>query len=518
MKKNITFLFVVIIMLSLIAKLSGLIRESVTGYYFGAGEELDIFYFVYSIPELFMTGIVAALSIAIIPTLSQKEPLFCLDNRRFIFNLVIIGSIFFVLICLLAILFNHSIMDFILRNTSGKFSYSSVFNVYLISMIQLIPTFLLGVFQSIVTKQEKYKTVTLISIPFNALIILSIMIYSDHLGVQSIGLGMLGAVLVQVFILWLILRKDGLNLESYKVDIKFDSTMINFMYLLLPVYFGTIIQRVGIFVDRTIASTLQTGSISALSYADRLIQMVIMIVINTIGMIMFSKISSAKDDPSHSSEIMNKSIIFSFASILPITGFLLVYGRDIINILFNRGEFDEQALNLTTMALCGYSIGLIGICIRYLLNRVYFVNNNVKTPTINTIVFCIVNIVLSIVLARMFGLLGIALAYSITMILASVALVIDVHRRYKIMSSIRWGNCVKVTLLSIVLLGFWMVLNMLLPDGLSSLIKIVISGISGAFLFTIMLLVVKVEGLDIMQFIRQVQRKILRNNVRREVM
>jgi putative peptidoglycan lipid II flippase len=517
-KKNITFLFVVIIMLSLIAKISGLIREAVTGYYFGAGEELDIFYFVYSIPELFMTGIVAALSIAIIPTLSRKEPLFGLDNRRFIFNLVIIGSIFFVFICLLAMLFSHSIIGFLMRNTSNKFSYSFVYNVYLISMIQLIPTFLLGVFQSIVTKQEKYKTVTLISIPFNALIILSIMIYSDHLGVQSIGLGMLGAVLVQVFILWLILRKDGLKLQSYKVDIKFDSTMKNFMYLLLPVYFGTIIQRVGIFVDRTIASTLQTGSISALSYADRLIQMVIMIVINTIGMIMFSKISSAKDDPSHSSEIMNKSIIFSFASILPITCYLLVYGRDIINILFNRGEFDEQALNLTTMALCGYSIGLIGICIRYLLNRVYFVNNNVKTPTINTIVFCIVNIVFSIVLARLFGLLGIALAYSITMILASVALVVDVHRRYKIMSSIRWGNCVKVTLLSIVLLGFWMVLNMLLPNALSSLIKIVISGISGAFLFTIMLLVVKVEGLDVMQFIRQIQRKFVRNHVRKEVM
>ncbi|MNR63091.1 hypothetical protein D3C85_1852810 [compost metagenome] len=59
---------------------------------------------------------------------------------------------------------------------------------------------------------------------------------------------------------------------------------------------------------------------------------------------------------------------------------------------------------------------------------------------------------------------------------------------------------------------------MLLPNSLHSIYRMAISGMSGALLFIIMLSIVKVEGLDIQHFIRQIQRKVMRVNPRKEVM
>ncbi|MNN13493.1 hypothetical protein D3C81_1265280 [compost metagenome] len=88
------------------------------------------------------------------------------------------------------------------------------------------------------------------------------------------------------------------------------------------------------------------------------------------------------------------------------------------------------------------------------------------------------------------------------------------------MSSIRWRNCVKVTLLSIGFVGFWILLNTLLPNDIHSIYRMVISGISGVLLFIIMLSIFKVEGLDVQHFIRQIQRKVMRSGTRtrKEVM
>lgn len=508
MMKNIKLLLFLTVVISFVTKISGLLREVITGYYFGASLELDTFYYIYSIPELIMSGLTAAIAIAIIPTITKKAD-FDQNDHLFVDRIISIGSLIFIILILVALLFTAPILSLVSPNNEITFDYLSI---WVLSLIQIVPTYILSIYMGLATRFEKYKKVTILSLPFNFLIIVFIYFFSEKIGIISIALGMITGIFAQVLYLSWDLRKNNyLYKPTFNLNDK--STLKEFMLILLPVYFGTVIQRISIFVDRSLANNLETGSISALSYADRIIQMVVSIVISTVGMIMFSKISITKDIK-ETQKIINSSLIFSIFCLMPITVYMIIYGEDIVNILFNRGQFDEKALHLTTISLVGYSIGLIGICVRYLLNRVFFANNDVRTPTINTLVYSSLNLILSVILCKFYGLLGIVLSSSIIMTLSCIPLSIKLHKKYKIFESLNWMDLIKI-LLSSVGMALSLYFIALFTEPFSSIYRLLISLVSGSLLYLTFIILLKIEEMDLGSILIVILRKlkIIKKNV-----
>lgn len=505
MKNKLSILFLVTVVISLITKFSGLIREVITGYFFGASEELDLFYYIYSFPELLMSGLTASIAIALIPVLSKEETL-SMNNKIFLNKIITYGIVFFVFLIVIGLCLTEPVLSLVGSNNVNNLNI-----VWLLSVLQILPTFILSIYLGIETKLEKFKLVTMLSLPFNLIIVISIALLSQNMGITSIAIGMMGGTLAQLlYLMWDLKKKNN---YKFKINISVNDEsklrIKEFFIILIPVYFGTVIQRVNIFVDRTLAKSLEVGSISALSYADRIIQMIVSIIVSTIGMIMFSKISSMKDNKDEAAETLSTSLIFSFACILPITAYIAIFGGDIINVLFNRGQFDNYALDLTTTALIGYSIGLIGICVRYLLNRVYFANNDVKTPTINTIVYCVVNLILSILFSKYFGLFGIVIASSLTMILSCISLTINLQKKYNLLNKLNWRSLVKLFVCTIFLSILWIVVNEL-SIRLNPLMRLMISGTSGCIVYIFLMALFKIENMNALNIGRRIlQRKFI---------
>ncbi|KRF35875.1 murein biosynthesis integral membrane protein MurJ [Paenibacillus sp. Soil787] len=500
LNKNTTALFAITIFLAVVAKISGMIREVVIGYYYGASAELDLFYYIYTFPEVLMTGITAALSIALIPFLSGKEDFNVASNKLFLSKVLSIGTFIFVLITLIAIIFHKPILQFALNDMPKMNNQQSVYILW-VSCFQLVPTFICAVYLAVGTKLEKYKLITLIGIPLNITSIVVMMILHNQFGVLSIGIGLLSGLLIQMIYLMWDLRRQGVGYSLKTVYSLKNSKLLEFSYLLLPVYLGTILQRLGVFVDRFLASGLQEGSISALSYADRVIQMVVMIIVSSIGMIMFSKISETiHNKKQETMELLSNTINFSCLTIIPISLFIIIFSKDIVTVLFARGEFDNIALENTSLALSGYSIGLIGIGLRYVLNRVYFAELDVKTPTMNTLYALIINIVLSVVLCRLFGIFGIALSGSLTMIAASVMLGFRLQTKHRYFSNFDWLEFAKILVLSIVLSIIWWVTGKMLSSSINSpLFRICSATIISIPVFIIVSRLLKLKEYDKLQ-------------------
>src|SRR5699024_3854161 len=174
-------------------------------------------------------------------------------------------------------------------------------------------------------------------------------------------------------------------------------------------------------VDRTIASRVVEGGITALNYANRLngfIQGIFVLSISTALYPMISKMAAENN-----MQGLKKSVAEAISGInllvIPATVGSMVFAEPVVMLLFGRGAFDSNAISLTTAALFYYSIGMLGFGLREVLSRAFYSLQDTKTPAINAAIAVVINIVLNIVLSKFMGIGGLALATSISAIVCT---------------------------------------------------------------------------------------------------
>ncbi|CEQ07442.1 virulence factor MviN [[Clostridium] sordellii] len=107
----------------------------------------------------------------------------------------------------------------------------------------------------------------------------------------------------------------------------------------------------------------------------------------------------------------------------------IVLANPIISLLFQRGEFDERATNMTATALICYSIGMIGFGLRDILGKVFYSLQDTKTPIVNEAMSMIINIILNLVLLKFMGHAGLAIATSISALVCILLLFRSLNRK-----------------------------------------------------------------------------------------
>ena len=162
------------------------------------------------------------------------------------------------------------------------------------------------------------------------------------------------------------------------------------------------------------ASFLGNGSITALYYSSRLMQLPLAIfglALATVSLPMMSK-SVATKDITELKETLNFSIRISVIALLPATIGLMALGLPIIQILFERGKFDIFASLLTNKALFYYVLGLPAFAITKIFANTFFSFQDTKTPVKIAFIVMIFHVILCIALMKPLGVGGLALATS----------------------------------------------------------------------------------------------------------
>ena len=106
--------------------------------------------------------------------------------------------------------------------------------------------------------------------------------------------------------------------------------------------------------------------------------------------------------------------------------------RPIVNLLFQYGSFGPEARELTQAAFLFYSLGLAGHALVQILARVYFASRDTTTPLALTLISIGSNVVLSVTLAPVLGINGLALANSIATLLEAGLLFILLASRARL--------------------------------------------------------------------------------------
>lgn len=419
---------ILLMLLTLFSKVLGFIRDIVLSYFYGASTISDVYLISLTIPTVIFAIIGKGISTGFIPLYSRIEGLEGTKKANIytnnLVNLVLAICLIIFIVCYLN---TETIVKLFAAGFSGE-TLDLAVNFTKISLISIFFTGMIYVFIAFLQTKEVFLIPAIIGIPAN-LIVIGSFFFSSKTNIYVLAVGGVIAAGAQFILLYLYVYKNNYR---YKLQLNIKDYHIRKMMLLaLPVIFGSSVAQINILVDRTIASYISVGGISALNYANTIYLVVLGVIVSSITTVLYPKISkmavtnNIEGIKGHLSEAISVITII----VLPATVGYMIFAKPIVQLLYGRGEFDTQAITMTASALFYYAIGLIGLSLREILSNVFYSLQDTKTPMVNAAIALGVNIGLNFVLSRYMGIGGLALATSISVILCSLLLFIQLWRR-----------------------------------------------------------------------------------------
>jgi putative peptidoglycan lipid II flippase len=212
--------------------------------------------------------------------------------------------------------------------------------------------------------------------------------------------------------------------------------------LMLPRMLGLAVTQINFLVSTAFATgvLMAEGSLTVLNTAWYLMFFALGIIAQSMGTAVFPSLSAlaASNEMTGYKErlagAMRSVLFLSF----PATVGLIVLGRPVIAVLFQRGEFTTQATAGAAWALSFYALGIAGFSLLEVLSRAFYALSDTRTPVVVGLVAMISNIILNVVFIQFIGIpgslergpfAGLALANALTTLLEGIVLWWILRRR-----------------------------------------------------------------------------------------
>ena len=403
-----------------ISRIFGYVRDMLVAYLFGAGMFADAFYAAFRIPNLLrrMLG-EGSFSAAFIPVFSEYLHTKPKSETQKLINIVFtLLSLTLIIVVILGVFFSPLLVKIIAYGFTSdpeklqltidltRLMFPFLFFICLAAMLLALLNTLNSFFiPAIAPANLSFAEITYILAlapllsPTNQIKGLAI----------SVIFGGMGHFLMQ----YPVLKNLGWKLN---LDFTFNHPAIKrIIFLMIPSVISISVDQINTFVDTICASFLANGSITALYYSNRLMQLPLAIfglAMATVSLPLMSK-AVAKKDINEVAQTLNFSIRFSVIALLPAMVGLIAIGLPIIKILFERGRFDNFASVITNKALFYYSLGLPAYAISKVLANTFFSFQDTKTPLKIAIINMVIHTILCIILMKYLDVGGLALATAV---------------------------------------------------------------------------------------------------------
>lgn len=203
-----------------------------------------------------------------------------------------------------------------------------------------------------------------------------------------------------------------------------NEAMKQLIELSLPLIIGNAIYEINDIVDKQISTGIGVGSASYLTYGSTINDIVTGVIVSSISVVLFSHFATWVAEGKNDKVEKNLEIVLSILVIVifPIMLMCVVSGDQIVDILYGRGNFGTGEVAITSGVVGGYALGFVFQAMRANIVKVYYAYQDTKAPMINGILAVGINIVLSIMLSKVIGIAGVALATSVAMLLVTILL------------------------------------------------------------------------------------------------
>lgn len=171
-------------------------------------------------------------------------------------------------------------------------------------------------------------------------------------------------------------------------------------------------------VDKILASGLGAGAVTSLGYGAVLHNLVCTFI-GSFGSILLTYVTAAiaKGHHKEAASLAMNATKLQLLVFLPISIVTVVCAEDIVSIVFGRGAFGSDAIRETARCLQGYALAFVPLVLKDVFSRYLYGCQDTRSPMINSSIGILVNIALSILMSRYWGVFGITAASSVSVLI-----------------------------------------------------------------------------------------------------
>jgi putative peptidoglycan lipid II flippase len=420
-----------VLLLIVLGKILSFLRDIIISWYFGASYTSDAFFAANNVPSILLTAILSSFIVLLIPTYKkiqiQEGKLSADIFVTRIINIFLVASLF---LSLLGFIFIKPLIIFVAPGFDAKtFALALVLGKILVlsfpfSSISII-------LATVSNANNKYFAPHVIPLFSSFFVIVGIISFAPRCGILAVAVSGVLAFVFQLAIQIGICRK---HFVYYPKALFFDKNIKNICVLTLPVFIGFSIDQINLLVNSIICSNLSEGSLSSLTYAQRLqtsLSGTVSVAVITVVYPLMSKLSSEKNTESLHLIIL-KSLKGITLVLLPVATYLAFHTTSVTRLVFFRGNFNEQALIRTSDVFAFYSLNILALSLREFILRIFYIANNTRYPLLAGIISIFINILLSMLLVNFMGVSGLSLANLIATSISLLVLFISIEIRSRV--------------------------------------------------------------------------------------
>jgi putative peptidoglycan lipid II flippase len=227
------------------------------------------------------------------------------------------------------------------------------------------------------------------------------------------------------------------------------------MKLMGPAVFAVSVAQISLIINTNIASRLQTGSVSWLSYADRLMEFPTALLGVALGTVLLPSLSkaNAKNDLVHACELLIWGLQLTFLLAAPCAIALFIFGEPLAAVLYHYGKFNALDVFMTQRALAAYGVGLIGLILVKILAPGFYSRQDIRTPVKIGLLVLVATQLANLVFVPWLGHAGLALSVGAGACLNAALLWVGLHRRGALPSA-AWSKYLGQLLLALIPFAF----------------------------------------------------------------
>ncbi|HET6757829.1 MAG TPA: murein biosynthesis integral membrane protein MurJ [Propionibacteriaceae bacterium] len=408
--------------LTAVSAVLGFVRDVVIAGVFGAGGELDAYLVAQGLMNLVLALVAGAMAKATVPVLAAETSTDG-DSRKAAHTLSVVLTVTLIVLgigSLVMALAASGVVTVLAPGFKGAQAElaASLTRIVLIATVLISGTNLLA---AAAEAHRRFFWSAMQGVPFNLIMIVAAVVFGPRYGVYALAVGFVVGSGARLLCQLVPIRALGLRLRA-SFDVK-DPGFRQIARLIPPLLIGSALGNANTMVDRAVGSMVGEGTISALSYAWRVISLGETLLVASLLTALYPAFGAAAGsrDLEEMRRLVGRGLSAVATVLMPVWGFLSVCAVPLVALLFEHGSFSPSDTQRTATAMLWYAPALVALGWREMVARASYAMGDSRRPVTVFVMAMAINVVGDFTLGLTFGIAGLAASTSLSVTFAAVA-------------------------------------------------------------------------------------------------
>ncbi len=230
----------------------------------------------------------------------------------------------------------------------------------------------------------------------------------------------------------------------------------NILGAMAPTMLAVSVAQISLIVNTHLASRIERGAVSWITYADRLMEFPTAMLGVALGVILTPSLSAAhqRKDQAEYNSLLDWGLRICVLVAVPAMVGLALLAKPLTAMLFHYGQFGARDVTMTSQAVAAYGLGILGLTAIKILAPGFFARQDMRTPVKIALAVLVFTQVMNYLLVPKMGHSALALSISLGAILNASWMLFELLRQDVYKPAAGWLQLVLSVLASAALMAF----------------------------------------------------------------